>query len=168
MRCILSHDNADGIGKNNTLPWNIPADLKRFRELTDNSTMVMGSKTFFSLPINKRPLPGKDRRSIVLTFDPNNPKFDAFRKNKNLFICTLNEFKDRYTTSERNDMFVIGGSEIIRQCKSWIQEIHITHVFGNYQCDTFVRLNDLASKWEMTQHEKYKDHGYTVYNLKHT
>ena len=68
MKCIIATDMYNGIGKNNTLPWKNSKDLNRFRELTENSTMVMGSKTFFSLPINKRPLPGKYRKSIVNSY----------------------------------------------------------------------------------------------------
>tara|TARA_Y100000389_G_scaffold205133_1_gene263766 strand:+ start:2495 stop:3001 length:507 start_codon:yes stop_codon:yes gene_type:complete len=168
MKCIVAHDNKFGIGKNNKLPWNIPEDLKRFRKLTEHSTMIMGSKTFFSLPINKRPLPGKYRKSIVITYEPNDSKFDEYRKTENLFVYTMDEFMTKYTSNQRDDMFVIGGSEIIKLFKPLIREIHVTRVFGDFQCDTFIRVDELTSTWEMTVHEEYKDHDYSVYKMKIT
>src|SRR5579875_1104132 len=55
------------IGRDNAIPWHIPADMARFRELTTGATMVMGRRTWESLPPRFRPLPG--RRNVVLSRD---------------------------------------------------------------------------------------------------
>lgn len=56
------------VGSQNGLPWHIPEDMKRFRELTMSSVVIMGRATYFSLPLQFRPLPG--RRNIVLSHEP--------------------------------------------------------------------------------------------------
>ena len=58
-------DHARLIGSNNSLPWHIPEDLRRFREFTTGYTVLMGKNTYFSLPEKVRPLP--NRRTIVMT-----------------------------------------------------------------------------------------------------
>lgn len=65
ITAILAMTNEGIIGKNNSLPWNIPEDLKRFKELTTDQVVVMGRNTFFSLPEKFRPLP--NRRNIVFS-----------------------------------------------------------------------------------------------------
>jgi dihydrofolate reductase len=62
---ILAMDEHCLIGSNQSLPWHIPEDMKRFREFTTGHTVLMGKNTYFSLPENVRPLP--NRRNIVIT-----------------------------------------------------------------------------------------------------
>jgi len=70
--CIIAAmDEERGIGRDNSLMWQIPEDMKRFRELTLEQTVVMGRKTFDSLPERFKPLP--KRQSIVLTEDQTGP-----------------------------------------------------------------------------------------------
>src|SRR4030042_2288994 len=63
---IVAIAENDAIGKENKLLWNISADMKRFKQITEGHTVIMGKKTFFSLP--KRPL--ANRRNIVISDDP--------------------------------------------------------------------------------------------------
>lgn len=68
ITAILAMDESLLIGKSNWLPWNIPEDFRRFRELTSWGVVVMGKNTYFSLPEKVRPLP--NRRNIVITRNP--------------------------------------------------------------------------------------------------
>jgi len=160
MKCIFATDMYNGIGKNNTLPWKNIRDLKRFREMTENSTMVMGSKTFFSLPINKRPLPGKCRKSIVLTFDPHASKFENYKDCGNLKIMTFDCFLETYTKAERNEMMLIGGSEMFNLFFEDIRTLYLTVVLGNYHCDQFLKVN--IQDWKICKHDKYEDSEYFI------
>jgi dihydrofolate reductase len=164
MKGILAVDSKWGIGKNNTLPWHNKKDLGRFCELTESATMVMGSNTFFSLPINKRPLPGKHRRSIVLTFNPEDAKFDAYRRTDNLQIMDLHTFRSAYSAEDRETMFFIGGADLYRSFFHEIHELHLTQIMGDYQCDTFVRVDWKSSNslWNAVHHEIHDDHTYTI------
>lgn len=169
MKGILATDHLGGIGKNSMLPWHIAKDLQRFRTLTESATMVMGSKTFFSLPINKRPLPGKHRRSIVLTFDPGASKFDTYRRTDNLQILDMQTFVTAYSRVDRENMFFVGGAELFRTLFAEIDELHLTRISGNYQCDTFVRgidTDSTDSPWKVVRHEEYPDHTYSVLKKK--
>ena len=157
MRAVLAMDTRGGIGRQGVLPWHNSEDLKRFRTLTEASTMVMGSKTFFSLPINKRPLPGKGRKSIVLTFDPNHSKFDPYRTFENLSIMDADVFDQ---CPERGAAIVIGGAEIFRKFQPDIRTLHLSVFRGDYQCDTFVRVD--FSEWTVLHQEEHRDHTYYV------
>lgn len=157
MRCVLAIDERGGLGKHGTIPWSCPEDLKRFRALTDTATMIMGSKTFFSLPINRRPLPGKHRTSVVLTYNPNDSKFDPYRKFENLAIVDYATV-ERYF--DRANVVVIGGAEIFRALKRYIDTLHLSIIRGNYQCDTFARVD--FSEWNIVHQEDFPDHTYYV------
>ena len=66
---IVAKSNNNVIGSNGSIPWNVPKDLKYFKELTEGNTVIMGRKTYESLPKDKKPLP--NRINIVITRDIN-------------------------------------------------------------------------------------------------
>ena len=68
IACVVAHSRNRVIGRDGDLPWHLPADLRRFRELTSGHAVVMGRRTYESLPDRFRPLP--DRRNLVLSRDP--------------------------------------------------------------------------------------------------
>ena len=93
---IWAQDNNGGIGKKDKLPWHVPEDLKNFKNLTKNNTIIMGRKTWDSLPI--RPLPY--RRNIVLS-----------RKNINNVECYHSVSNCLEEIKSENHVFVIGGAD---------------------------------------------------------
>lgn len=139
MKCILACDNMYGIGKNNRLPsWRylIPNDISRFYNLTKEATLVMGSDTFFSLPMNKRPFPEKKRISVVVTRDPYDEKFNPFRNIYNMKIVTL----DTLVTIAQPDWIFIGGAKLFKYIKPLISEIDLTMVKHDFDCDRFIEF----------------------------
>ena len=118
------------IGCNNKLPWYIPQDLKKFRKLTSgkNSAVVMGRKTWESLPI--KPLP--NRRNYVLTKNNFNTTFPDGLVLKDL--DDIIHLKKIY-----NDIWIIGGETIYEQYinKSYIDRIYLTEIEDNHDGDTF-------------------------------
>jgi dihydrofolate reductase len=119
----IAENNA--IGKDNQLLWHISEDLKRFKALTTGRTIIMGKKTFESLPI--RPLP--NRRSIVIT-DVENEIIEgcvmAYSINDAICKCDSN-----------NENFVIGGGSIYNQFLSIADKLYITKVNASFEADTF-------------------------------
>ena len=111
------------IGNKGGIPWHIPADLKRFKQLTLGETVVMGRKTWESLPI--KPLP--DRQNIVVSSqDLDLPKGVLLAKS---YQQALN--------LAANDVFVIGGSRLYREALDCGAEtVHMTKVYGHYDGDT--------------------------------
>jgi len=149
-----------GIGKDNELLWHISEDLKRFKRLTSGKTVIMGKKTWESLP--KRPLPG--RKNIVLT-----DKADELIENS----VTAYSIEDALGKCEKNEeIFIIGGGSVYRQFMPVADRLYITHVHKKSPADIYFPEIDL-SIWEVTEKEELKTDGengipytYTIYERK--
>jgi dihydrofolate reductase len=113
---IVAMDQQRAIGKGNTLPWRLPADLKRFKQLTLGQTVLMGRKTFDSIG---KPLP--QRRNVVLTRDPN-WRHDGVEVIHALDAATLGELAGDGT------LWVIGGAEIYRLTMDLADRLEITAI----------------------------------------
>jgi dihydrofolate reductase len=114
-----------GIGKDNNLLWHIPEDLKRFKKLTYGKTVIMGKKTWESLP--KRPLPG--RKNIVIT-DVQGECIDC--------SITAYSIDDALRKCEKGEeIFIIGGGSIYRQFMPVADRLYLTHVHKKSPADIF-------------------------------
>jgi dihydrofolate reductase len=146
-----------GIGKDNELLWHISEDLKRFKRLTSGNTMIMGKRTWESLP--RRPLPG--RMNIVLTDDPDETIKDA---------VTAYSLQDALDKCDKDkEIFIIGGGSIYRQFMPLADRLFITHVHRKAPADIYFPEIDLGI-WEITEKEEFKSDGengipytYTIY-----
>lgn len=113
------------IGKNNELLFHLPNDLKRFKSITKGHSVIMGKKTFFSLP--NGPLP--HRRNIVITDVPDE-RFDGCE--------TVNSIEEAVELVKKEDMsFVIGGGMIYRQFYPVAGNLYLTLVHKDFEADTF-------------------------------
>ena len=117
------------LGKNNTLLWHLPADMKHFKEITSGHTVIMGRKTFESIG---QPLP--NRRNIVVTRDE---KYKA--ENIEITHSLEEAFKIERTSPQpspyqgegaknNEEVFVIGGAEIYKQALEYAQKLYITQI----------------------------------------
>ena len=140
---IAAMDGKDGIGKNGTLPWHIPEDLKHFVNLTQFGFVVMGSKTWDSLP--RKPLPF--RANIVLSRDIWQTKFDDADRVFN----DINELI-KYCKQITSEIFIIGGASIYEQFLPRATHMVLTKTdLGiDYECDTFFPDFD-ESEWICTE-----------------
>jgi dihydrofolate reductase len=144
-----------GIGKDNELLWHISEDLKRFKRLTTGKTVIMGKKTWESLP--KRPLPG--RKNIVLTDNPTENIENAITS------YSIEESISKCTADE--EVFIIGGGSIYRQFMPLADRLYITHVHKKAAADIYFPEIDLKI-WKVSEEEEFvSDDGipytYTVY-----
>ena len=126
------------IGKENSLPWNIPEDLKRFKQMTSGHTILMGRKTFDSIG---RPLP--NRQNIVMTKDKN------FEQEG---IKVINDFDEalELIKESNEDVFVIGGSKIYELFEPVANSLAITRILKDFEGDAF--FPDI--NWDLWQIEK--------------
>jgi dihydrofolate reductase len=108
------------IGKDGTIPWRLPDDMKRFKALTLGHTVVMGRKTWDSLPPKNRPLPG--RRNLVVTREA---QWRAEGAEPVALDAALAD----------GDVFVIGGAEIYRAALPLAGRIELTEVQGDFAGD---------------------------------
>lgn len=113
------------IGKDNNLLWHISDDLKRFKKLTLQHTIVMGKNTFYSLPV--RPLP--NRVSIVLT-DKADEKIEGC-----IMAYSIEDAIAKMDNEKEN--FIIGGGSIYKQFLPYAQKLYLTRVHQDFDADTF-------------------------------
>jgi dihydrofolate reductase len=130
------------IGRGGTLPWHIPADLKRFKALTMGSAMIMGRKTFESLP---GLLPG--RRHIVLTRDSGWSAQGAE---------VAGDVESALRLAGDGPVTIIGGVEIFRLFLPLAERIELTEVLADVEGDTF--LDDpRTSEWREVWSEEHRE-----------
>lgn len=127
------------IGGDNKLLWHIPEDLKHFKDLTSNHTIIMGRKTFQSLP-NVLP----KRHHIVLTKDKNY----IIDSDSVTIVHNLKEIVDKYKTS-KEEVFVIGGGEIYSAFLPYCKNLYLTKINKNFEGDTYFPKIE-PSQWKVT------------------
>jgi dihydrofolate reductase len=116
---ILVACNTDGIiGCNNNLPWYLPEDMKRFRELTVNNVVIMGRKTFESM--GRKPL--KDRVNIIITNQ-------NYENKENLIFCNMDNIYKILENYKNMKHYVIGGSDIYKLFYDKCNVINMTIVY---------------------------------------
>ena len=131
------------IGKDGALPWRLPSDLKRFRTLTMGKPVIMGRKTWESLPEQVRPLPG--RLNIVLTRQPGYVASGA------VVAATLEE--SLRLAADATEIMVIGGGDIYRLFIDRAERIHLTEVDAEPDGDTwFMPLDPAIWREIATEH----------------
>lgn len=131
------------IGKDNQLLWHLSEDLKRFKLLTTGHTIVMGEKTFFSLPV--KPLP--NRTNIVIT-DIQGEIIDGC-----IMAYSIDDAIKKMDADKEN--FIIGGGSIYRQFLPIAQKLYLTRVHKDFEADCFFPEIDF-SKWKLVSEEKNK------------
>jgi len=138
------------IGDHNTLPWHLPADLKRFKELTAGHTVIMGRKTYESIG---RPLP--KRRNIIITRQ-------ADLKIPGCEIADSLENAIKLVADEK-EVFIIGGAQIFERSLPLATKIYFTRVHADVPGDTFFSgLN--PNQWQKVSEEKHLKDEKNIYD----
>lgn len=128
MNIIAAVDKKLGIGKNGGLLVSIPEDMKLFREETVGKVVVMGRKTFESLP---QGLPLVERTNIVITTS------EDF-KHDNVYVChSVDEVLNKVKEYPTEDVYVIGGASVYEQMLPYCDTIHLTKIDYTYDADTY-------------------------------
>jgi len=152
---IVAHDQNLGIGKGNQLPWRIPQDLKRFRELTSAgqdanllNAVIMGRKTWDSIPPKQRPLP--KRHNIVLT------RSNLLLAQKDTWV--VSSLEKAVSIAEEllcENLFVIGGAEVYRQAIGLdkFRRLYATEIKGSFDCDVF--FPDYSSFFTLSEQSEW-------------
>lgn len=147
IKLIMSIDQNYGIAKEGKLAYSSKTDLKRFKLLTNNSTIIMGRKTWDSLP--QKPL--KNRHNLIYS---RNKELQNNNFSLNCQPYFFNNFKELYNTWKNDlcddlndDLWIIGGNSVIEEYFDFIQEFHITEFQANFNCDVFChKLKELKNK----------------------
>lgn len=150
MKLIIACDPNGGIGYDNKLPWtNIRGDLPRFKRLTDGQAVIMGRKTWDSLP--KKPLPGR------LNFVVSSSELEAEHHN----VIRVPDMK--FNKADDVEFWIIGGAKLVETSWKNIDEIHLTKVYDHYTCDTFIDLLYVEHNFTRVWSEIFPDHAYEIW-----
>jgi dihydrofolate reductase len=135
---VVAHSANRVIGREGGLPWRLPSDLRRFRELTSGHTVLMGRRTYESLPDAFRPLPG--RRNLVLSSDP------GYRPAGAEVFASL---QDALAACD-GDCFVIGGEVTYRDALPLCERLYATEIDAELDGDAFFPDIDPA-EWRLVE-----------------
>jgi dihydrofolate reductase len=146
IAAIVAMNEARLIGREGQLPWHIPEDLKRFKKLTMGSPVIMGRKTYESLPAVARPLPG--RLNIIIT---RNKDFKAPTGVIVVDSPTSAINAAKIADSPTGTAWVIGGAEIYKALLPHIDEIALTSVPGKDVGDAY--FPEFEESFDLVQNE---------------
>ena len=161
LSIIVAIAQNGAIGKDNDLLWHLSSDLKRFKKLTTGHPVVMGRRTWDSLP--KKPLPG--RQNIVMT---NNPDFKAEGAE---VIHSINDLFKLLKDCD-DEVFVMGGAAIYQALLPFTNRLYITRVYRDYEADVYFPTIDMSEFTlvklgePMQDEESGLDYAYEEYDRK--
>ena len=141
LSIVVAMDENGLIGNKNKIPWHIPGELKRFREITMGKPIVMGRKTHESIG---RVLDG--RKNIVLSSNLLYKKEGVAIYHN--FLDIINDL------SEYDEVMIIGGSEIYKIALPFTSKLYITHIKDKYSGDTWFPEIDY-SQWKVTNNQEF-------------
>ena len=141
LSIVVAMDENRLIGKDNKLPWHLPADLAYFKKITTGKSIVMGRKTYDSIG---RPLP--NRRNIVIS-----------RNSKTLITgCEVLTSIDEVlsTTKDEDEVMIIGGASLCEQLLPQVSRLYITKIEGKFDGDVYFPEYD-ESDWHQVSCESH-------------
>ena len=142
---IAALGNNNVIGRDNQLPWHMPADLKRFKQLTTGHHLLMGRRTYESVG---KPLPG--RINVVISRSPDYaPEGVAVAR-------SLDEAVGKAEAAGDPEIFIGGGSAIFEQAIHRADRMYLTRVHAEPEGDTYFPEFDDVNEWELVDAEHYE------------
>jgi dihydrofolate reductase len=135
------------IGRDGDIPWHIPEDLARFKHLTTGNTVLMGRKTYESLPEEFRPLP--DRKNLVLS-----------RSSPDIEAEVVSSIQQAYEEA-KGALFIAGGESVYRQAMEDADRLEITRVKREVDGDTF--FPEIGPEWDERSRERHEKFDFVTY-----
>ncbi len=159
ISAIVAFSDNNVIGINNELPWHLPNDLKFFKRITSNHTIIMGRKTFESIG---KPLP--NRENIVVSRNPN------YRADGVRCFDSISASIKYCENKAKDEIFFIGGAQIYEACLPWTDQLYITRVHTQIDHGTAFFPEIQWNSWSLIKKETQKrddknafDHTFEIY-----
>ena len=149
---IVAHANNRIIGKDNDMPWHLPADLAYFKKTTLGKPVVMGRKTYESIG---RPLPG--RKNIVISRDEN------YKADGITAVTSVEQALKQ--AGDVEEVMVIGGGAIYQHCLPAAERLYVTHINAEIEGDTQFPEYDIENDWVLIKSEKHSADEKNAYEL---
>ncbi|ETD72260.1 dihydrofolate reductase [Pelistega indica] len=148
LNIIVAYNQQHVIGKDNTMPWKLPADLAYFKQTTMGCPIIMGRKTRDSLG---RPLPG--RLNIVISRDKN------FQAEGTQTVTSLEEAIAVAKASQAENIFVIGGGQIYQEALPLVHRVYATEIHSDMDGDTYFPVLEKAHWKEVSRAPQPEQNG---------
>lgn len=140
------------IGKDGKIPWNLPEDMKRVRELTTGKVIIMGRKTWESIPEKFRPLP--NRTNAVIT------SHAQYKIPKGVEVYTT--IQQAIDAHPQEDIFGFGGAGIYKEMINIADTLYLTHVDQEIpECNAF--FPEIGPEWKETERENHEGFSFVTY-----
>ncbi|MCD4745074.1 MAG: dihydrofolate reductase [Bacteroidales bacterium] len=147
---IVAVAENNAIGKDNKLLWHISDDLKRFKKLTTGHIVIMGKKTFDSLPNGALP----NRTNIVITDDINDRFEDC------IMAYSIEDALDK--SDDNKEIFIIGGGSIYKQFLKYANKLYLTKVHKSFEGDVFFPEIDI-NEWKLIEQVNFEPDDKTTF-----
>jgi len=160
IKAILACDDAGGIALNGTLPWPTNSkDMKWFKENTKGHVVVMGSSTWID---DHMPRPMPQRTNVVVTTRPDDfPGAHQYLSGDIAHqVCLVADDYPGLIT------WIIGGTKVIKQTLDVIDEFYISRIPGDYECDTFLPLDEIVEDFELSFTEEHPEVTFEIWKKK--
>ena len=165
ISAVVAVDKNYGIGRNNKLLAHIPEDLKNFKRLTANSIVIMGRKTYESLP--NKPLP--KRVNIVISSNVDEDLIFEVKEDGAIFIRLNDAKKMLEHISEYNcplDIYIIGGGMIYKELLPYCEKVYLTKIYHAYDdVDTYFPNIENVPEWELAISSDIREYNNTEYQF---
>ena len=155
MNAIVAVDKNWGIGKDNSLLFRIPEDLKFFKSMTLGKIVVMGRKTLESLPGGK---PLKDRTTVVLSSSLNNLDGVITAKNPQELEIILSNYNTE-------DIMICGGEMVYKLLLPLCDKAYVTKIEEEKEADKFFPNLDALTDWQLKESSEQKEHNGTKFTF---
>ena len=163
ISAIVCVDDNWGIGSNGDLLVHIPEDMKFFKDMTDNGIVIMGRKTYDSLP--KKPLP--NRENVVITNTTKNG-FSLRMDEDGTVFTNLDDVKYALRLKEMDEfnVFIIGGGQIYKELLPYCECVYVTKIFHCYDnADTYFPNIDVMQDWKIKSTSEIKEYNGIKYQF---
>ena len=158
ISAIVAVDENFGIGFNGDLLEHIPEDLKHFKELTSGHNVVMGRKTWDSLP--KKPLP--NRHNLVITKDPS-----IYELTNEVWFYTLRQIEVLMLKNKNVNYFIIGGGQIYEKLLPICDKVYLTKIMVSHEnVNTYFPNIELMDNWKCIEQSEIKQYNDISYQFK--
>jgi dihydrofolate reductase len=155
MNAIVAVDSNWAIGNKGQLLIRIPADQKRFREITTGGVVVLGRKTMDTFP-QKKPLP--NRTNIILSTNEEYKVTDA------VVVHSIEQLIDELKSYPDDCIYIIGGDSVYKQMLPYCDKVYVTKIDREYEADTYYPNLDEDPDWKIvfeSEEQTYFDTTYT-------
>jgi len=155
MNAIVAVDSNWAIGNKGQLLIRIPADQKRFREITTGGVVVLGRKTMDTFP-GRKPLP--NRTNIILSTNP------EYKVDGAVVVHSIEQLIEELKSYPTESIYIIGGDSVYKQMIPYCDKVYVTKIDREYEADTYFPNLDDQSDWRIdvtSEEQVYFDTTYT-------